>query len=118
MFAYINGIKVTFNKDFDFEKTYKEYGFNVAPVSTCINNFECLFTGIKAIHFLHNCVVIKTMNVGTDDSYLTEIKEKLGALGVGITTFSPYIKDVVHPLGLVYNIFFDENCCPIKYPKK
>lgn len=111
-------IKVTIDKNFDFEKTYTEYGFNVAPLSTCVKKFECLFCGIKAIHFLHNCVVVQTMNLGTDDEMLTDVKDKLGALKVGVAVFTPYIKNETNSLGLVYNIFFDENCCPIKYPKK
>lgn len=107
---------ITFDNNFDFEKTYSEYGFIVTPLETCISNFECLFSGITAIHFLHNCVVIKTMNFGTDNDHITEVKEKLGALKVGVALFSPYL--INNTNGLVYNVFFAENCSPIKYPKK
>lgn len=113
-------MKVTFENNFDFERTYSEYGFVTTPLEECIDRFESLFTGITAIHFLHNCVVVQTMNLGTDNEMLTEIKEKFKALKVGVAVFTPYIKNDVktNSFGLVYNIFFDENCCPIKYPKK
>ena len=58
------------------------------------------------------------MNLGTGIDFLTEVKDKMGALTVGVAVFTPYIKDETNSLGLVYNVFFDKNCCPIKYPKK
>ena len=123
-FTFSKTIEVTFEDNFDFDKTYTEYGFDVTcdqwNIPRYCNDFLHLFTGIKAIHFLHNCAVVKTMNLGTDNEMLTEIKEKFKALKVCVTTFSPYIKEDIkdNSVGLVYNIFFDENCCPIKYPKK
>lgn len=109
---------ITFDNNFDFEKTYSEYGFITTPLKTCISNFECIFSGITAIHFLHNCVVVQTMNLGTDNDHITEIKDRLGALKVGVAVFTPFIKNKTNSHGLVYNVFFAENCCPIKYPKK
>lgn len=111
-------MQVTFDNNFDFEKTYSEYGFIVTPLETCISKFEHLFSGIIGIHFIHNCAVVKTMNLGTDNEMLTEIKENFNALKVGVAVFTPHIKDKTNSIGLVYNIFFDENCFPIKYPKK
>ena len=109
-------MKVTFENNFDFEKTYSEYGF--ITTEECINKFKNLFIGIVAIHFLHNCAIVKTMNLGTDIDFLTEVKDKMGALTVGVAVFTPYIKNETNSLGLVYNVFFDKNCCPVKYPKK
>ena len=109
---------VTFGNNFDFEKTYSEYGFVTTPLEECIDRFESLFSGITAIHFLHNCAIVKTMNLGTDIDFITEVKDKMGALTVGVAVFTPYIKDETNSLGLVYNVFFDKNCCPVKYPKK
>ena len=109
-------MEVTFENNFDFEKTYSEYGF--ITTEECINKFKNLFIGIVAIHFLHNCAIVKTMNLGTDIDFLTEVKDKMGALTVGVAVFTPYIKNETNSLGLVYNVFFDKNCCPVKYPKK
>ena len=111
-------MEVTFGNNFDFEKTYSEYGF--VTLENCIDRFKSLFFGIVGIHFLHNCVVVKTMNLGTGIDFLTEVKDKMGALAVavGVAVFTPYIKDETNSLGLVYNVFFDKNCCPVKYPKK
>lgn len=109
-------MEVTFENNFDFEKTYSEYGF--VTLEECIDRFKNLFIGIVAIHFLHNCAIVKTMNLGTDIDFLTEVKDKMGALTVGVAVFTPYIKNETNSLGLVYNVFFDKNCCPVKYPKK
>ena len=109
-------MKVTFENNFDFEKTYSEYGF--ITLEECIDRFKSLFIGIVGIHFLHNCAIVKTMNLGTDIDFLTEVKDKMRALTVGVAVFTPYIKDETNSLGLVYNVFFDENCYPVKYPKK
>ena len=48
-------MRVTFGNNFDFERTYSEYGFVTTPLEECIDRFENLFSGITAIHFLHNC---------------------------------------------------------------
>lgn len=109
-------MEVTFENNFDFEKTYSEYGF--ITTEECIDRFKNLFIGIVAIHFLHNCAIVKTMNLGTGMDFLTEVKDKMGALTVGVAVFTPYIKNETNSLGLVYNVFFDKNCCPVKYPKK
>ena len=109
-------MEVTFENNFDFEKTYSEYGF--ITTEECIDRFKNLFTGIVGIHFLHNCAIVKTMNLGTGIDFLTEVKDKMGALTVGVAVFTPYIKDETNSVGLVYNVFFDKNCCPVKYPKK
>ncbi len=111
-------MKVTFENNFDFERTYSEYGFVTTPLEECIDRFESLFSGIVAIHFLHNCVIVKTMNLGTDINFIAEVKDKMGALKIGVAVFTPYIKNETNSLELVYNVFFDENCCPVKYPKK
>ena len=110
-------MKVTFGNNFDFERTYSEYGFVTTPLEECIDRFENLFSGIVAIHFLHNCAIVKTMNLGTDMDFFTEVKDKMGALNVCVAVFTPFIEDETNSHGLVYNIFFDGNCCPVKYPK-
>lgn len=109
-------MEVTFENNFDFEKTYSEYGF--VTLENCIDRFKSLFIGITAIHFLHNCAIVKTMNLGTGIDFLTEVKDNMGALTVGVAVFTPYIKNETNSLGLVYNVFFDKNCCSVKYPKK
>ena len=100
-------MEVTFENNFDFEKTYSEYGF--ITTEECINKFKNLFIGIVAIRFLHNCVIVKTMNLGTDINFIAEVKDKMEALKIGVAVFTPYIKDETNSL--------DGNCCPVKYPK-
>ena len=50
--------------------------------------------------------------------WVSKVKDNMGALTVGVAVFTPYIKNETNSLGLVYNVFFDKNCCPVKYPKK
>ena len=60
----------------------------------------------------------KSIQGKNESDFLTEVKDKMRALTVGVAVFTPYIKDETNSLGLVYNIFFDKNCYSVKYPKK
>ena len=72
-------MKVTFGNNFDFEKTYSEYGFVTTPLEEGIDRFEGRCRGITGIHFLHDGAVVKTRKLGTSIDFITEVKDKMGA---------------------------------------
>ena len=106
-------IEYLYTNNFDFHRTYAEYGININD--TFFSRLETLFIGAKKITFLHNCMVVRTSNLGNSLNDLTKIKDELHATDIHVATFSPWIGNEPH--GLVYNVYFTENCGPVKYPK-
>lgn len=116
-------IEVTFEDNFEFEKTYEEYGFDVrnnelTDIPNYLNNIVRTFMGVTQLHFLHNCLIVHTRHLGNDIEGLTDIKEKMGAMRINVALFSPYIKGNENEKGLFYNLYYAENCTPPKYPKQ
>ena len=106
-------IEYLYADDFDFQRTYSEYG--MTSTKEWFSRLENLFIGATKIMFLHSCMVVRTTNYGTDLTSLMQIKAELNALQVDVATFSPWTGSEPH--GVVYNIYFAENCSPVKYPK-
>lgn len=98
--------------NFDFTRTYSEYG--ISDPEECVSLLDRVFSGVTKIMFLHNCIVVRTTNLGVNLSDIIQMKEALSALDICIATCSPYTGNENY--GLVYNIYFAQNCCPVKYP--